>query len=151
MNYGNQRPSNPWPKVKYSQSRGAAYLAQTYLYSLSNGVKQVYWYGWDDYGLGIWTTSKSGKVQQPGDAYNTLQTWLPGAKNGGCTPIGSISTCTIKRSGDKQFIVFRSSNAKRTYSVPKSWKVKEVCTVLDNCRKITSRKVKVGLSPLLLK
>ena len=66
MNYGNQRPSNPWPKVKYSQNKGSAYLAQTYLYSLSNGVTQVYWYGWDDYGLGIWPTSKSGRVLKPG-------------------------------------------------------------------------------------
>ena len=66
MNYGNQRPSNPWPKVGTARTKGSAYLAQTYLYSLSNGVTQVYWYGWDDYGLGIWPTSKSGRVLKPG-------------------------------------------------------------------------------------
>ena len=37
MNYGNQR-NNGWPKKKYSQSKGSAYLAQTYLESLHNGV-----------------------------------------------------------------------------------------------------------------
>lgn len=152
MNYGNQRYTsfNNWPKKKYNQPTGAAYLAQTYLYSLYNGVSQVYWYGWDDYGLGVWPTSKSGQIQQPGIAYNTLMKWLPGAKNGGCTPIGSISTCTVKRGGSKQFFVFRSSKASKTYTVPKSWKVKQACTVLDKCSPIRKGKVKVGLSPLLL-
>jgi hypothetical protein len=150
MNYGNQRPSNPWPKVKYSQNKGSAYLAQTYLYSLSNGVTQVYWYGWDDYGLGIWPTSKSGRVLKPGVTYNNLNRWLSGAKNGGCTPIGSISTCTIKRKKTKQFFVFRSSVKKKTYTVPTKWKVRTACNVLDSCKPIRKGRVKVGLSPLLL-
>jgi GH35 family endo-1,4-beta-xylanase len=150
MNYGNQRLTNPWPKVKYSQKKGSAYLAQTYLYSLSNGVTQVYWYGWDDYGLGTWTTSKSGVVLKPGDTYNNLSTWLAGAKNGGCTPIGSVSTCTIKRKKTKQFFVFRNKTATRKYSVPAKWKVRQQCTVLDACKPIRKGKVKVGLSPLLL-
>lgn len=152
MNYGNMRDTsrNQWPKKKYSQAQGAAYLAQTYLYSLSNGVSEVYWYGWDDFGLGVWPTSKSGQVLQPGDAYNTLQTWLPGARNGGCTPIGSVSTCTIKRGATKQYIVFRNGNAKRTYTVPKTWQVRRACTVLDVCATIRKGRVKVGLSPLLL-
>jgi hypothetical protein len=152
MNYGNQRTTNQWPKVKYSQRKGAAYLAQSYLYSLSNGVTQLYWYGWDDFGLGIWPTSKSGRILQPGKAYNNLMTWLPRARNGGCTPIGSISTCTIKRGGDKQYFVFRNRNAKRTYTAPKKWKVDEVCTMSGRCTTLKRNgRVKVGLSPLLLK
>jgi GH35 family endo-1,4-beta-xylanase len=152
MNYGNTRDTyfNKWPKKKYNQPTGAAMIAQTYLYSLSNGVTQVYWYGWDDYGLGVWTTSKSGQILQPGEAYNNVSRWLTGAKNGGCTPIGSISTCTVKRGATKQFIVFRSSKASKTYSVPSAWKVKQACTVLDSCKPIRNGKVKVGLSPLLL-
>jgi GH35 family endo-1,4-beta-xylanase len=152
MNYGNMRDTsfNQWPKKKYSQKQGAAYLAQTYLYSLSNGVTQVYWYGWDDYGLGVWQTSKSGRVLQPGDAYNTLMEWLPGARNGGCTPIGSISTCTIKRGATKQYFVFRASTATKTYTVPAKWKVRKACTVLDSCKPIRKGRVKVGQSPLLL-
>ena len=152
MNYGNMRDTdrNQWPKKKYSQSQGAAYLAQTYLFSLTNGVSQVYWYGWDDYGLGVWPTSKAGRILQPGDAYNTLQSWLPGAKNGGCTPIGSITTCKIKRGAAKQYIVFRNANAKRAYTVPASWKVRQACTVLDVCKPIRKSRVTVGLSPLLL-
>lgn len=150
MNYGNQRPSNPWPKVKFSQKKGAAYLAQTYLFSLTNGVSEVYWYGWDDFGLGIWPTSKSGRVLQPGEAYNTLNRWLPGAKNGGCTPFGSISTCRIKRGKKVQYIVFRDGSKKKTYRVPAKWKVRKACSVLDVCKPIRAGKVKVGLSPLLL-
>lgn len=152
MNYGNMRDTafNQWPKKKYSQKQGAAYLAQTYLYSLTNGVSQVYWYGWDDYGLGVWETSKSGDVLQPGEAYNTLQRWLPGARNGGCTPIRSISTCTIKRGKSKQFLVFRAGTAQKTYTVPSTWKVRRACTVLDSCTPIRKGRVKVGQSPLLL-
>ena len=152
MNYGNMRDTsfNQWPLKKYNQPTGAAMLAQTYLYSLSNGVSQVYWYGWDDYGLGVWTTSKTGQILQPGEAYNTVTQWVNGAKNGGCTPIGSISTCAIKRGATKQYIVFRSSKASKTYSVPASWKVKQACSVLDSCKPIRNGRVKVGLSPLLL-
>ena len=152
MNYGNMRDTsfNQWPKKKYSQKQGAAYLAQTYLYSLSNGVSQVYWYGWDDWGLGVWETSKSGRILQPGEAYNTLMQWLPGARNGGCTPIGSISTCTIKRGARKQFLVFRATPATKTYTVPSTWKVRQACTVLDSCKPIRNGRVKVGQSPLLL-
>jgi hypothetical protein len=150
MNYGNLRPSNPWPKRKYGQSKGAAYLTQTYLFSLANGVSQVYWYGWDDFGLGIWPTSASGRVLQPGRAYQVLMQTLPGARAGGCTPIGSISTCRIKRDGRVQYYVFRDRDGRKRYTVPRSWRVDEACSVLGKCTPI-GRKVKVGLSPLLLK
>jgi GH35 family endo-1,4-beta-xylanase len=152
MNYGNMRDTsfNQWPKKKYSQKQGAAYLAQTYLYSLGNGVSQVYWYGWDDYGLGVWETSKAGRILQPGEAYNTLMRWLPGARSGGCTPIGSISTCTIKRGSQKQYFVFRATPAMKTYTVPAKWKVRQACSVLDSCKPIRKGRVKVGQSPLLL-
>lgn len=54
--------------------------------------------------------------------------------------------------GDKQYIVFRRTKAKRTYTAPKKWKAKEVCTVQDSCKKLKKNgRVKVGLSPLLLK
>ena len=82
--------------------------------------------------------------------YNNLNRWLSGAKNGGCTPIGSISTCTIKRKKTKQFFVFRSSVKKKTYTVPTKWKVRTACNVLDSCKPIRKGRVKVGLSPLLL-
>ena len=94
-----------------ARTKGSAYLAQTTCTALSNGVTQVYWYGWDDYGLGIWPTSKPGRVLKPGVTYNNLNRWLSGAKNG--TPIGSISTCTIKRKKTKQFFAFRSSVKRR--------------------------------------
>jgi hypothetical protein len=150
MNYGNLRPSNPWPKRKYSQRKGAAMLAQTYLFSLGNGTSQVYWYGWDDFGLGVWPTSRSGRVLQPGTAYEVLMQTLPGARNGGCTPIGTITTCRIKRDGRAQYYVFRDRDAKKRYVVPRAWKVDEACSVLGKCTPL-GRKVRVGLSPLLLK
>ncbi len=83
--------------------------------------------------------------QKQGAAYR-----LPGARSGGCTPIGSISTCTIKRGSQKQYFVFRATPAMKTYTVPAKWKVRQACSVLDSCKPIRKGRVKVGQSPLLL-
>ena len=67
------------------QSTGAAYLAQTYIYGMTNNVPQVYWYGWDDHVLGVdVTNATTGEALQPGIAYNTVLNWMSKAKNGGC-------------------------------------------------------------------
>ncbi|MCB0922134.1 MAG: endo-1,4-beta-xylanase [Actinobacteria bacterium] len=152
MAYGNRR-DNGWRKKVLSQSKGAAYLAQTYIYSMVNNVPEVYWYGWDDYVLGVNVTDPvTGAVLQPGIAYNTVMNWMSGAKNGGCTYASGVNTCLIKQKGKRQYITFRRSAAKKPYVVPKSWKVKEVCTVLDDCSKVKkNRRVKVGDSPVLFR
>ena len=152
MAYGNRR-DNGWRKKVLSQSKGAAYLAQTYIYSMVNNVPQVYWYGWDDYVLGVNVTDPvTGAVLQPGIAYNTVMNWMSGAKNGGCTYASGVNTCLIKQKGKRQYITFRRAAAKKPYVVPKSWKVKEVCTVLDDCSKVKkNRRVKVGDSPVLFR
>ncbi|HPE11244.1 MAG: endo-1,4-beta-xylanase [Actinobacteria bacterium] len=152
MAYGNRR-NNGWRKKVLSQSTGAAYLAQTYIYGMTNNVPQVYWYGWDDHVLGVdVTNATTGEALQPGIAYNTVLNWMSKAKNGGCVYGRGVTTCAIKQKGDKQYIVFRRTKAKRTYTAPKKWKAKEVCTVQDSCKKLKKNgRVKVGLSPLLLK
>ena len=152
MAYGNRR-DNGWRKKVLSQPKGAAYLAQTYIYSMVNNVPEVYWYGWDDYVLGVNVTDPvTGAVLQPGIAYNTVMNWMSGAKNGGCTYASGVNTCLIKQKGKRQYITFRRSAAKKPYVVPKSWKVKEVCTVLDDCSKVKkNRRVKVGDSPVLFR
>jgi GH35 family endo-1,4-beta-xylanase len=149
MNYGNNR-DNGWPKTVYSQSKGAAYLAQTYLESLHNGVVQVDWYGWDDFGLGIWPTSQSGTVLQPGFAYRNLLTNLAGSKNKGCTVTKSVTVCLTTKGGKSNYWVYRPTAKTVTYSVPSQFKVKQACDVLDTCKPIKKGKVKVGLSPLRL-
>ena len=152
MSYGNRR-NNGWRKKVLSESKGAAYLAQTYIYSLVNNVAEVYWYGWDDYVLGVNVTDPvTGKILQPGVAYNTVMTWLSGARNGGCTYKAGVNACLIKQKGKRQYLVFRRSAAKRTYAVTKAWKIKESCNVLGKCSKVKkTRRVRVGDSPLLLK
>jgi GH35 family endo-1,4-beta-xylanase len=150
MNYGNQRENN-WPKKKYSQDQGAAYLAQTYLDSLHNGVVQVDWYGWDDYGLGIWTTDPgTGAVLKPGKAYATLLKNLPGSKVRGCTVQKTLTVCLTTKGKKNSYYVYRPVTKKKTYSVPASFKVRKACDVFDKCTTIRGGKVKVGQSPLRL-
>lgn len=152
MAYGNRR-DNGWRKKVLSQSKGAAYLAQTYIYGMVDNVPQVYWYGWDDHVLGVdLTDAKTGAVLQPGIAYNTVMTWMSGAKNGGCLYKAGVTTCVIKRKGKQQYMVFRRTAARKTYTVPGTWKVAEVCTVLDQCSALpANRRVRVGDSPLMLR
>jgi hypothetical protein len=152
MAYGNRR-NNGWRKKVLSQSKGAAYLAQTYIYGMVNNVPEVYWYGWDDHVLGVDVTDPvTGAILQPGIAYNTVMGWMSGAKNGGCRYKSAVNTCLIKQKGQRQYITFRRAAAAKTYVVPKSWKVTEVCTVLDNCSNLKkNRRVKVGESPMILR
>lgn len=150
MNYGNQR-NNGWPKKKYSQEAGSAYLAQTYLNSLYNGLSQVDWYGWDDYGLGIWLTSQSGQVLQPGRTYQSLLEQLPGSRNKGCTVTGDVTVCLTTKGSVRNYFVYRPTNKKKTFTVPKSFKVKQVCQLFEKCTPIRKSQVKVGLYPLVLK
>ena len=149
MNYGNQR-NNDHPKKKYSQDAGAAYLTQTYLNSLHNGLSQVDWYGWDDYGLGVWTTSQSGQILKPGIAYQNLLATMPGSRNKGCTVTSKVTVCLTTKGSARTYYAFRSSNKKMTFEVPKSFKVKQACDIFDNCKKISKSRLKVGLTPLLL-
>lgn len=151
MAYGNRR-DNGWRKNVLSGPKGAAHLAQTYIYGMVNNVSQVYWYGWDDYVLGVDVTDRhTGEVLQPGIAYRTVKTWLSGARNGGCEYARGVSTCQIRRDGERQFIVFRRTAAKKTFTVPKPWKVTEMCTVLDDCTSVRRNRVRVGESPLMLR
>ncbi len=149
MNYGNNR-NNGWPKTVFSQGKGAAYLAQTYLESLHNGVVQVDWYGWDDFGLGIWPTSESGRVLQPGIAYRNLLEKLAGSNNKGCTITKSVTNCLTTKQGKRSYWVYRPTAKNVTYTVPASFKVNEACDVLGKCKPIRKGRVKVGLSPLQL-
>lgn len=149
MNYGNQR-NNRWPKKKYSQTQGSAYLAQTYLESLHNGVVQVDWYGWDDYSLGIWTTSPSGTVLKPGITYQTLLKNLAGTNNKGCTITKSVTVCLTQKGKTRNYYVYRPGAKKITYTVPAKFKVRKACDLYDSCKPIRKNRVKVGLAPVRL-
>lgn len=152
MAYGNRR-NNGWRKQVLPAKLGAAYLAQTYIYGMVNNVPQVYWYGWDDYVLGVNVTDPvTGQVLAPGIAYNTVMNWLSWAKIGGCTFEDGVNTCSIKQKGQRQYLVFRNSKASKTYTVSKKWKVKQVCAVDGTCTSLKgNRRLSVGISPLLVK
>ncbi|MBK6763096.1 MAG: endo-1,4-beta-xylanase [Micrococcales bacterium] len=149
MNYGNNRNNN-WPKKKYSQNLGSAYLAQTYLESLHNGVVQVDWYGWDDFGLGIWPTSPAGTVLKPGLTYRTLLKNLPNTRNKGCTITKSVTVCLTQKGATRNYYVYRPTARKVTYKVPASFKVRQACDLLDKCSTIRKGRVRVGIEPVRL-
>jgi hypothetical protein len=149
MNYGNNRNNN-WPKKRYSQTAGSAYLAQTYLESLHNGVVQVDWYGWDDFGLGVWPTSASGAVLKPGVTYRNLQKNLSGTSNKGCTITKSVTVCLTRKGQTRDYYVYRPTAKKVTYRVPSSFKVSQACDLFDKCKPIRKERVKVGLAPVRL-
>jgi GH35 family endo-1,4-beta-xylanase len=149
MNYGNNRNNN-WPKKIYSQGLGSAYLAQTYLESLHNGVVQVDWYGWDDFGLGIWTTSTSGTVLKPGITYRNLLTNLAGARNKGCTITKSTTVCLTQKGKTRNYYVYRPTAKKVTYTVPASFRVSQACDLYDTCKPIRKGRVTVGIAPVRL-
>jgi polysaccharide biosynthesis protein PslG len=152
MAYGNRR-DNGWRRKVLSPSKGAAYLAQTYIYGMVNNVPEVYWYGWDDYVLGVNVTDpKTGEILPPGIAYNTVMGWMSGAKNGGCTYKNAVNTCLLKQKGQRQYITFRRAAAAKTYVVPQTWEVTQVCTVLDRCSSLKkNRRLKVGDLPMILR
>ena len=109
------------------------------------------WYGWDDWGLGIWLTRQSnGAILKPGQTYENLLANLGNAKNKGCTIDKKVTVCLTKKSGDRSYWVYRPKPKKIAYSVPSKFKVKKACTMLDKCKKIKKGKIRVGLEPLRL-
>lgn len=149
MNFGNNR-ANKWPKKIYAPKRGAAFLAQTYLNSLHNGVAQVDWYGWDDFGLGIRPTSESGAVLQPGLAYRSLLRNLGGARNRGCTITKTVTVCLTQKGKQRNYYAYLPKAKTAKFTVPSSFKVTKACDLLDRCKQIRHRRVEVGLAPVRL-
>jgi hypothetical protein len=150
VNYGNRR-DNGHPTEVFTPKVGAAYLARTYIDSLRYDVTKVFWYSWESHVMGISTTDEiSGDPVAPGLAYFTIQDWLRGAKFGSCSD-QRVTVCSIKRKGQRQYVLYARLGTKRKVRLPKrSFDVRQVCSLDGSCERIKKRTVKVRQSPVLL-
>ena len=150
VNYGNRR-DNGHPEEVFGPKVGSAYLARTYIDSLRYDVTKVFWYAWESQVMGISTTQEaSGNVLAPGTAFFTLEGWLNGAKWGTCSD-QRVTVCSLKRSGERQYVLFAPLGKKRTVKVPRAqFDVRSVCTLDGECERIAGRQVRVTQAPVLL-
>jgi len=150
VNYGNRR-DNGHPEEVFGPKVGSAYLARTYIDSLRYDVTKVFWYAWESQVMGISTTQEvSGNVLKPGIAFFTLEDWLNGAKWGTCSD-QRVTVCSLKRSGERQYVLFAPLGKKRTVKVPRAqFDVRSVCTLDGECERIAGRQVRVTQAPVLL-
>jgi hypothetical protein len=151
VNYGNRR-DNGHPEEIFGPKAGAAYLARTYVDSARYGVTKVFWYAWESHVMGISTTDPdTGEVIAPGRAFFTVEDWMAGAKWGRCSD-QRVTVCAMKRSGQRQYVMYAKLGTTRTVKVPKkSFDVREVCTLDGRCSRIVNRTVRVNQAPVLLK
>ncbi len=150
VNYGNRRDNGHAEEV-FGPKVGSAYLARTYIDSLRYDVTKVFWYAWESQVMGISTTQEvSGNVLKPGVAFFTLEDWLDGAKWGTCSD-QRVTVCSLKRSGERQYVLFAPLGKTRTVTLPRAqFDVRSVCTLDGECERITGRQVRVTQAPVLL-
>ncbi len=150
VNYGNRR-DNGHPEEVFGPKVGAAYLARTYVDSIRYGVTKVFWYSWDSHVMGISTTDPAtGSPIAPGKAFFTTEDWLSGAKWGACSD-QRVTVCSVKRSGQRQYLLYANLGTARTVKVPRaSFDVKRVCTLDGQCTRIVNRTVRINQAPVLL-
>ncbi len=150
VNYGNRR-DNGHPEEVFKPKVGAAYLGRTFVDSLRYDITKVFWYSWESQVMGISTTQEvSGNVLPPGRAFFTVQDWLSGAKWGTCSD-QRVTVCSLKRSGQKQYILYAPLKKTRTVTLPRSrFDVREVCALDGSCERIKNRQVRVKQAPVLL-
>lgn len=150
VNYGNRR-DNGHPEEAFGPKVGAAYLARTYIDSLRYDVTKVFWYSWESHVMGVSTTDeRTGATVAPGRAFFTIQDWLDGAKWGGCSD-ERVTVCSLRRSGERQYLLYANLGTTRTVRVPKKrFGVRRVCGLDGTCSRIQKRTVKVRQSPVLL-
>lgn len=154
MAYGNRR-DNGWPTRVIPESRAADWLAQTYVYGLSNTVEKVFWYGWDDHVLGVDVTDPATSAPLlPATAYTTVMSWLKGARSHGCVTKQGVHVCRLSNSaGVTQLIAFTTSPRAGTYHLPrKAGTYTTTCHISGACETVPSplKKVRVTASPTLI-
>ena len=81
----------------------AAWVARYYLSGWSAGLQRMYWYAYDSPKYGqLW----NGSLNPAGQAYNTLNKWILGAKLGSaCSANGSVWTCNLTLSNSSAAMI----------------------------------------------
>ena len=89
----------------------AAWVARYYLSGWSAGLQRMYWYAYDSPNYGqLWT---GGSLNPAGQAYNTLNKWILGAKlASACSANGSVWSCSLTLSnGSAAQIIWDTSQS----------------------------------------
>jgi|SRR5579872_1556500 len=133
----------------------AAWVARYYLAGWSAGLQRMYWYAYDSPKYGqLW----NGSLDPAGEAYNTLNKWILGAKlTSACSANGSVWTCNLTLSnGNTAEIIWDTSqscsNGKCSTSaqtVPSTFANSQDLTGTNNSFP-SAGSVQVGIKPVLL-
>lgn len=148
VNYGmTGRPVRP-----LSGNRQAAYVARTYLLNAANGVRRVYWYGWETQSIVSTRMVRSdlNTLTAGGSAFVTVAQWMRGARIDTC-PVdrNGTYTCTITKGGETRRVYW---NPSRTASVVASAAATSVQELDGTRRRIAGgATIKVDYAPVLVK
>lgn len=138
----------PGPPIP--ENIGAAYLARSYILLWAEGVQRSYWYAWDDSGVSVRTTKADNATPTlAGEAFDTTQKWLVGARMDWCSKDASQNwTCQLNRDGSPQWIVWNADRAV-PFAAPPTWHVESVEPLVDAARPLT-RPIVINQIPQLL-
>ncbi|HKN73641.1 MAG TPA: glycosyl hydrolase [Candidatus Acidoferrum sp.] len=140
------------PKPFPSPDLGAAYLARTYLLVCSSGVQRLYWYSWDNHNwVTIQTTEPDSKTLTPaGHAYETIYTWMVGARLLHCAESSDQTwTCELNRNGSAEWIVWNTTRSEY-FVPPEEWHARFVVSLQGVSQLLTSSGFEAGPSPALV-
>ena len=123
-----------------------AYTQRAHILAAANGVKRMYWYGYE-----LSMLDPDGSPGLVAARYNTVAHWLVGSRVGPCTaPEAGVTACALQRGTDKAFAVWRA-RGNSEFRVPKDW----ASTSLENSVGVTSdldnSEPVIGAAPILLK
>ncbi len=140
-----------FPPAQFDSEVAAAYLARSYIILWAEGVQRLYWYAWDNVKMSVQTTESDGKTLTPaGQAYETIQEWLIGARMDWCNvDTDSTWTCQLNRNKTPQWIVWNPDQT-RTIDVPSAWHVKSITPLTRKPQPFQGPRIQVGPVPQLL-
>jgi len=91
--------SNP-PFSQACLDNQAAFVGRSLTLAASNGVAAYYWYAWGDNAHGTLYNTSTGRLYEPGIAYQEVRAWLAGAISiSPCTHAQTVYTCAFQRTG----------------------------------------------------
>lgn len=134
-----------------SEEVAGGVLARAYILAWATGVQRFYWYAWDNQLMGIITYKEAEhRVTPAGDAYESIEHWLVGARMNSCTESAEHNwVCQLNRRGSKQWLVWNPL-ANRKFDVPGVWRVRSVTPLLHEQRSLTGTSIDIGPVPVLL-
>ena len=142
-----------FPPVQFaSEDLAAAYLARSYIVLWAEGVQRLYWYAWDNNKMSLQTTaSDSTTLTSAGQAFDTIQNWLVGARMEWCNvDADSTWTCQLSRGNASEWIVWNPEQTK-IFTVPPAWRVTSIVPLMSGTKPFQGLTLEASPIPQLLK